>query len=86
MRWSKNITEERESPKQILIGSNDEKLWVLLNLAVYIELYAQNSHPNNPFIYGNGESGDKIVRNFLKETIRYELSKKKNCIKYFKSW
>jgi hypothetical protein len=32
--WSKNITEEREAPRQLVVGSMDEHLCVLLNLAV----------------------------------------------------
>ena len=69
VRWSKNITEERDSPKQILIGSYNEKLCVLLNLAIYLELYGEMENINNSFIYGNGESGDRIVRNLLKNIL-----------------
>lgn len=40
MRWSNNITEERETPQQLVVGSMDERLCSLLNLAVYFEIHS----------------------------------------------
>jgi hypothetical protein len=37
MSWSKNITEERESPTQILFGAMDPLICPLLNLAAWLE-------------------------------------------------
>lgn len=66
MRWSKNITEERESPRQILLGSMDEKMCVLLNRAIYLELSAD---ADCEFLFGNGSDGDRAIRAGLKEII-----------------
>ena len=37
MRWSKNISEERDAPDQVIFGSMEEYICPLLNLAQYIE-------------------------------------------------
>ncbi|KAH9150675.1 hypothetical protein AeRB84_006523 [Aphanomyces euteiches] len=67
MRWSKNISEERESPRQILLGSMDERLCVLLNLAVYVELIDSDDpeRVEHGFLCGNGYDGDRLVRDML---------------------
>ncbi|KAH9141397.1 hypothetical protein AeRB84_014418, partial [Aphanomyces euteiches] len=67
MRWSKNILEERESPRQILLGSMDERLCVLLNLAVYVELIDSDDpeRVDHGFLFGNGNDGDRLVRDML---------------------
>ncbi|CAK4166287.1 unnamed protein product [Aphanomyces euteiches] len=72
MRWSKNILEERESPHQILLGSMDERLCCLLNLAVYIELLGchENSSVNSSeFTFGNGVDGDRMIRLMLQSAL-----------------
>eukprot|EP00644_Phytophthora_capsici_P010217 jgi/Phyca11/9792/fgenesh1_pm.PHYCAscaffold_41_\ len=43
IRWSKNISEERDAPEQIVFGSMDSRLCPLLNLAIHIE-----TSPNKP--------------------------------------
>ena len=65
MRWSKNISEEREAPVQIIVGSMDPKLCPLLNLAVFIE-HSVNVI-SSPFVYGNPSVGDRVVRRFLQK-------------------
>ena len=37
MGWSKNITEERESPEQVLLGAMDPNYCVLLALAIHLK-------------------------------------------------
>ena len=74
MRWSKNITEELESPKQILIGSNDERICVLLNLAIHIEMYGEMADSSSLFLYGNGIDGDRIVREILKSALGIKIN------------
>jgi len=64
MRWSKNIREERESPRQIVLGSFDDRLCALLNLAVYLE--HENVSEENGFLFGNGIDGDRSIRSALK--------------------
>ncbi len=66
MSWSKNITEERESPRQILLASLDERLCVLLNFAVYLEAEGLDNGSTNHFTFGNGIDGDRAVRDLLK--------------------
>ena len=69
MRWSKNITEEREAPHQIVLGSMDEFLCPLLCLAVYAEMLGRLAlaaavpppHPGD-FIYGDAMDGHRKIR------------------------
>ncbi|KAL8019420.1 putative DNA breaking-rejoining enzyme, catalytic core, integrase-like, catalytic domain superfamily [Plasmopara halstedii] len=64
MRWSKNISEERDAPEQILLGSMDPSICPLLNFAVYHEV---NAHaPQSAFCFGNPDVGDRVVRRVLK--------------------
>jgi hypothetical protein len=37
MRWSKNITDERDAPDQVLFGSMEEYICPLLNLGLFID-------------------------------------------------
>jgi hypothetical protein len=64
MRWSKNISEERESPRQIVLGSLDERICTLLNLAIYIESECIETTIDQ-FVFGNGVRGDRVVRSGL---------------------
>lgn len=70
MTWSKNITEESESPRQLLLGSMDERVCVLLNLGVYLELCESKL---DDFIFAsNGSDGEKNrVRNYLSYAIEH---------------
>jgi hypothetical protein len=68
MRWSKNITEERESPRQIVLGSLDERMCVLLNLAVFIELL-NDPCGGDEFLFGNGVDGDRGIRTSLNDVL-----------------
>ncbi|KAG9403739.1 hypothetical protein AC1031_005227 [Aphanomyces cochlioides] len=76
MRWSKNISEERESPHQIMLGSMDERLCVLLNLAVYLELIEDDSIVDEKFLFGNGVDGDRSVRDLLRTALENSAFKK----------
>jgi hypothetical protein len=78
MRWSKNICEERESPRQLLVASMDDRLCVLLNLAVYLELWGEIHTPENTFVFGQGTDGDKNVRNLIQ--FAFECSEFKKLI------
>ncbi|OWZ03196.1 hypothetical protein PHMEG_00025112 [Phytophthora megakarya] len=71
VRWSKNISEERDAPVQILFGSLDPRILdprmcALLNLAVYIETTATSME--SEFVYGNPNDGDRVVRRVLQDT------------------
>ena len=69
MRWSKNILEERDSPVQILLGSMNDELCVLLSLGIYIEVMAMKTDQME-FLFGNGVDGDRSVRGYLNKVIR----------------
>lgn len=74
LRWSKNITEERDAPEQILLGSMDERLCVLLNLGIYIEMHQETAGKDltvDDFIFENG-SADRSVRASLTKAISNE--------------
>ena len=58
LRWSKNISEEREAPEQLILGSMEPLLCPILNLAIYLELRSHDS----PFVFGNPDHGARIVR------------------------
>lgn len=64
LRWSKNITEEREAPRQIIFASKDDRMCPLLNLAVFLELCPVDDLNTN-FLFGNGMDGDRSIRALL---------------------
>ncbi|OWZ02108.1 hypothetical protein PHMEG_00026389 [Phytophthora megakarya] len=74
MRWSKNINEERDAPEQIIIGSMDPKMCVLLNLAVHIE--STSNIVSSEFVYGNPKDGDRVVRRCLTNMVKNDAFKK----------
>ncbi|EEY62467.1 uncharacterized protein PITG_14933 [Phytophthora infestans T30-4] len=74
MRWSKIIHEERDAPEQIIIGSLDPKMCVLLNLAVHIE--STSSVMSSEFVYGNPKDGDRVVRRLLTSMVKNDSLKK----------
>ena len=65
LRWSKNITEERDAPEQIVFGSMEPLLCPILNLAIYIETRTNDS----PFVFGNPINGHTIVRKALQAAV-----------------
>jgi len=67
MKWSKNITEERDSAKQFIIGSMEEELCPLVSLAVFAEaagsaLGGDAQSRGEQFIYGDADGHRKIRR------------------------
>ena len=42
MRWSKNVLEEQDCPKQLLTGVMDEKYCVVLALALFLEVWIED--------------------------------------------
>ncbi|KAI9981083.1 hypothetical protein PInf_010492 [Phytophthora infestans] len=65
LRWSKNISEERDAPKQIVLGSMDPRVCVLLNIAVHVEMTGKTSLSS--YVFGNLLDGDRVVRRFIQE-------------------
>ncbi|OWZ18461.1 LOW QUALITY PROTEIN: hypothetical protein PHMEG_0007446 [Phytophthora megakarya] len=74
IRWSKYIHEERDAPEQIIIGSMDPQMCVLLNLAVHIE--STSSIVSSEFVYGNPKDGDLVVQRFLTNMVKNDAFKK----------
>ena len=52
MRWSKNVLEKRESPDQIIIGSMDSNVCVILALAHLEHGVILNNQDSNPMLFG----------------------------------
>ncbi|ETN00948.1 hypothetical protein PPTG_17274 [Phytophthora nicotianae INRA-310] len=65
LRWSKNISEERDAPEQIVLGSMNPRVCVLLNLAVHVE--TTDSIAVSPYVFGNAQDGDRVIRRFLQD-------------------
>ncbi|KAG1705685.1 hypothetical protein DVH05_003395 [Phytophthora capsici] len=79
MRWSKNISDERDAPEQILVGSMDPLLCALLNLAVYLE--SSCCSISSEFVFENPTDGHRVVRKFLQDILdspRFRKLKKGN--------
>jgi len=66
MRWSKNITEERDSPEQVLFGSFEETICPLLILAMYIEICGVTGEllEKSGFLFGGSAAQSAIRRQF----------------------
>ncbi|GMF16150.1 unnamed protein product [Phytophthora lilii] len=65
MRWSKNISEERDAPEQVMLGSLDPRVCALLNFAVYMEMSPQL--PGSEYVFGNPAAGHRVIRRFLQD-------------------
>ncbi|ETP31664.1 hypothetical protein F442_19500 [Phytophthora nicotianae P10297] len=65
LRLSKNISEERDAPEQIVLGSMNPRVCVLLNLAVHVE--TTDSIAVSPYVFGNAQDGDRVIRRFLQD-------------------
>jgi len=69
MCWSKNITEERDAPDQILLGAMDPDFCVLLGLGVYMENWMEHGNGiNSRFLFS--EDVDDATPNRIKNNIQ----------------
>ena len=64
IRWSKNTTEERSCPNQILMPSNDPLLCPILNLGIYLEAYGSEAMGSEGFLFGGDSHRSAILRTF----------------------
>ena len=66
MRWSKNITEEREAPDQLILGSLEENICPFLTMAMYIETSAEAGEllSSDGHVFGGVKSRHGIRRLF----------------------
>ena len=64
MCWSKNIAEERDAPKQILLGAMNSKYCVLLKLGCYLEHWTGNcTNEFTEFLFGfDGLNDPKLIK------------------------
>lgn len=61
MRWSKNVHEERDCPKQILLGAMNTKYCVLLALSIFLEKWLRDGEGRTSqwlFVNGTSNSDD----------------------------
>ena len=59
MRWSKNVLEERDCPKQIIMGAMNSKYCVELGLALYLEKWiGDGDGAVSQWMFSNGQSTD----------------------------
>jgi hypothetical protein len=69
--WSKNVTDERDAPQQVLCGAMDTRFDPLSNMALWLEYHYELNPGQNAFIFGY-EGLDDPIR--IKETIRRVLN------------
>ena len=61
LRWSKNVTEERDCPKQIILGAADPQYCVLLALAIFEESWIETGGGvEGPWLFCDGD-GTELV-------------------------
>jgi hypothetical protein len=61
--WSKNVREERDAPQQILLGAMESRYRILLNLAIYMEVWCDLGHGlGRRFLFSNDNDDDAPVR------------------------
>ncbi len=73
MRWSKNISEERESPEQLLVPAMDPLFCPILHLALYVEAYdieKPNELNGSQFLYGEEEDTHTLARKHISQVTR----------------
>ena len=73
--WSKNVRQEGDAPWQLIIGSRDPQLCVLIALAIWLEFYLSNYKGLSPYVFALNadyripEGGDKI-NDFVQRKMR----------------
>ena len=65
LTWSKNILEERDSPVQIVLPSNDPRMCALLNLVMYMETYSHRNLAHDEPLFGSNK-GKAFFNRYLK--------------------
>ena len=65
LMWSKNITEEREVPKQIIFGSFDHRICPIIHMAIYCFSLENKIFSSKDFIFG--QFGDRNLRIILQK-------------------
>ena len=74
-RWSKNITEEGNNPEQIVLGSMDKHLYLLLNLLLYL---------HSDFLFDRPDSRHQIIQKQHNNIFEGDIFNKVNTQKQLK--
>ena len=61
MRWSKNVLEERESLDQIIIGSMDPNVCVILALTLHLEHSVFEQSVDSPYLFGTSKQRIRLL-------------------------
>ena len=61
VRWSKNIAEERGCPDQILLGSMDHSMCLLISLSIYPETFLAQ-HPMAYYLFIEDIASNAVER------------------------
>ncbi|KAI2507360.1 hypothetical protein MHU86_7080 [Fragilaria crotonensis] len=73
IRWSKNVMEERNSPRQMIFGSMDARYCVLLSLGIFLEVWCEvGDGLASPYLFGRSDDPDRnkaFIANKLKHHI-----------------
>ena len=57
LAWSKNVYEESDCPKQMVLGSRNSKFCVLLNLSLFLEKWLQDGvGTTSQWLFANGST------------------------------
>ena len=75
LAWSKNIHEEQDCPKQMVLGSSDPRYCVLLNLAVFLEKWLRDwTGTTSRWLFTDGTTNQTSSEESQeKETERYKV-------------
>ena len=69
MHWSKNAMDERDCPKQLIMGSMNAKYCVKLALAFFLEKWIGDGEGAVSWLFANGNTtADSLVDNQDKES------------------
>ncbi len=83
MNWSKNVSEERDTPRQIVLGAMNTTYCVLTCVSLWLELHAR-LNPNallSPYVFaftnnntvpGRGKKSKEIARTAFTKTFRID--------------
>ena len=73
--WSKNVTDERDAPDQILFGAMDPKYDVLSALGLWSEYHCQTNPEPNEFIFGCCGLDDPVrIKEQMSRVLKHILS------------
>jgi hypothetical protein len=73
--WSRNVTDERDAPDQVLFGAMDPKYDVLSALGLWSEYLCQTNPQPNEFIFGSCGLDDPVcIKKLMSRILKHILS------------